>query len=671
MRQISQAQARQNGRKILFLGRNEPPLSQAAQEILSGPILASGVALVATHGDPLSHLRERLPAEMQGAHFPTTQPIEACVRLVRRPVDMVAVVVSQLQPEERGALLAKAETRSIEEVSARNRLDESAYMPKVVGKKSIRPVFSSAVNAGIITTICDAQPNDFSQSPYHTLPGHQGIQLLAEAASRRGYRLEREDNKTYIFTNDSGSFVCTQNTPDTSIFSPMLTTDKSMTKILLARFGIPVPGGKVFDESREALKYFLSRKGPQVVKPLDGMGGYGVTAGIKDRVEFLIAWRKARAHGTQIIVEDYFEGDEIRIIVLGGRVVVAFCRVPAHVIGDGVRTISELIAVKNKARARNPFMKKHEIKEENCDLMRAYGRSFEEVPAAREFVRLGSPSNIGMGGEAVSVLEPLHPSFHRLARKVWDAIPGATILGLDVLIKDMSRDAEWPGNACVIEVNSNPTIGMPCFVSYGPPFRSLPDDILDFVEARQYDTISRDWGVPTIAPAAAYHSRCGGDSFARDYSTQMRLLRQAAHARNLPVVFQEGVFTIIGEETRRVGFYMGMSSWTRWVARRASDDKEWTKQLLRKHGIATPNGAKFAADAQKKAWEYAQALQCPVVVKPISGSGGRGISTSITSRAHFLEAWKLATATGVSSILVEEYVAGNDYRILVIGNAIR
>jgi D-alanine-D-alanine ligase-like ATP-grasp enzyme len=297
--------------------------------------------------------------------------------------------------------------------------------------------------------------------------------------------------------------------------SKLLTGDKHLTKSVLSRSGIPVPVGAAFAEQSAALKYFLSRKCPQVVKPLDSFGGRGVTVGVHDKKTFFASWKNARAHANRIIIEDFFEGDEVRISVLGGRIVAAMCRVPAFVVGDGASSISQLVFEKNKIRNNNPRLRMSPIT--SFDQIRLDGRSLDEVPAENEYVRLSTTSYSSLGGENVAVLGHLHPSIIETAEKVYHAIPGATLLGLDVLIKDFSAEATHQ-NVCVLEVNANPAITTPVFAAYGPPFSNVPNDLLDFVASGHYETARRaDWnGKPVISPAPIYNARCGGNRSGED-----------------------------------------------------------------------------------------------------------------------------------------------------------
>jgi len=533
------------------------------------------------------------------------------------------------------------------------------------------PCFDSIVNAGIIDAIVAKGANDFSASDYHGRKGDIARHLIGDVARAQGFTVEPLMKRIYRVSKRGRDIVFQQNAPDISIGWSRITLNKVVTKDLLSQRGLPVPSGRVFADETKALAYFRTRVLAQVVKPASGGGGYGVTAGVVNEAAFVSAWRKAIALDRRVIVEDFVDGDEIRIITVGGKVAAAVCRVPAHIIGDGVRTIEELVADKNKARRENPLLKLYPIK--SLEQVELDGRQASDVPAKGERVRLSTVSNVAMGGESVSIIEQLHPSIIALAEKAARAVPGAILLGLDVLVRDFSADAASDGNACIIEINSNPAIATPYFAAFGPPASDLPRMLLDYSyrKVRESGRDKTSASAPGILPAPAYHAACGGESFRRDYSTQMRLIRQAAYARNLRVNAISREVTVISDRRRRVAFFQGMSDRTRSVSRAASNNKEWTKDLLREAGICTPQGAVYSGDAMDKAWAFARSLEVPVVIKPIAGSGGSGVATEIASLPHFEQAWREAAATGSKTIMVEEFHTGRDYRVLVIGDAIR
>ncbi len=94
-----------------------------------------------------------------------------------------------------------------------------------------------------------------------------------------------------------------------------------------------------------------------------------------------------------------------------------------------------------------------------------------------------------------------------------------------------------------------------------------------------------------------------------------------------------------------------------------ADDKESTKKLLSSMGIPVPEG--LAVQTAEEALEAVKEIGFPVVVKPLIGNHGRGISVNITNDKELLTAYRIASDI-YETTLVEKYLSGFDYRILVI-----
>ena len=94
-----------------------------------------------------------------------------------------------------------------------------------------------------------------------------------------------------------------------------------------------------------------------------------------------------------------------------------------------------------------------------------------------------------------------------------------------------------------------------------------------------------------------------------------------------------------------------------------ADDKERTKSILSSMGIPVPQG--YSADNIEEALEIAENVGYPVVVKPLSGNHGRGITINITNPEELLIAFKKAEEI-CDTVLVEKYLYGFDFRVLVI-----
>jgi cyanophycin synthetase len=99
------------------------------------------------------------------------------------------------------------------------------------------------------------------------------------------------------------------------------------------------------------------------------------------------------------------------------------------------------------------------------------------------------------------------------------------------------------------------------------------------------------------------------------------------------------------------------------IAESIAQDKELTKQLLESIGVPVPGGG--SVDEIEDAWRIMQSLGAPAVVKPRDGSQGRGVTVNVETREQLEAAW--AAASDVSSdVIVERFIPGDDYRLLVV-----
>jgi hypothetical protein len=177
---------------------------------------------------------------------------------------------------------------------------------------------------------------------------------------------------------------------------------------------------------------------------------------------------------------------------------------------------------------------------------------------------------------------------------------------------------------------------MACFPSYGAVEEDFVHKLVDAAlnAAAQTRRIKERVAKADIVPADIYYAPCNGESFERNYSTQRRLIRQAAYARNLQVQCISSAITIVSNGSDRATFMDGKPHFTRLIGCVATYDKEWTKKLLRDACVSTPAGGMFDASEREDGWAFAQTLQMPVVVKPKFGTGGKGVATNIWTRSR-------------------------------------
>ena len=139
----------------------------------------------------------------------------------------------------------------------------------------------------------------------------------------------------------------------------------------------------------------------------------------------------------------------------------------------------------------------------------------------------------------------------------------------------------------------------------------------------------------------------------------------AATERGIPSIrLTEGNLVQLGYGVRQRRIWTAETNQTSAIAEGISKDKDLTKSLLSACGVPVPEGRIVESPAD--AWEAAEDIGVPVVVKPSDGNHGRGVSTDLMSRAEVEAAFHLADAEG-SAVIVERFVRGNEHRLLVVG----
>lgn len=139
----------------------------------------------------------------------------------------------------------------------------------------------------------------------------------------------------------------------------------------------------------------------------------------------------------------------------------------------------------------------------------------------------------------------------------------------------------------------------------------------------------------------------------------------AATDRNIPSIrLTEGNLVQLGYGARQRRIWTAETDRTSAIAEGIASDKDLSKSLLQMCGVPVPEGREV--DSPEDAWEAAEDIGVPVVVKPSDGNHGRGVFTNLTVREEVHAAYTAALEEG-SSVMVERFVRGNEHRLLVVG----
>ncbi len=147
------------------------------------------------------------------------------------------------------------------------------------------------------------------------------------------------------------------------------------------------------------------------------------------------------------------------------------------------------------------------------------------------------------------------------------------------------------------------------------------------------------------------------------------LIVRAAAARGIPwrrlgresmVQFGQGVCQ------RRI--WTAVTDRTSSIAEGIAVSKQLTKDVLAAAGVPVPLGRVVSSAAE--AWETAQAVGMPVVVKPADGNHGRGVFLNLSCREEIERAFPVASSEGrrEQTVVVEQFVPGVEHRLLVVGD---
>ena len=140
----------------------------------------------------------------------------------------------------------------------------------------------------------------------------------------------------------------------------------------------------------------------------------------------------------------------------------------------------------------------------------------------------------------------------------------------------------------------------------------------------------------------------------------------AAKARGIPFRrLTQGSLVQFGWGSRQRRIQAAEMDTTGAIAESIAQDKELTKSLLLAAGVPVPEGRPVTS--AEDAWAAAQAIGGAVVVKPQDGNQGKGVTVNVSTREAVMAAYDTAKQFR-DDVLVERYLVGSDYRVLIVGD---
>jgi GNAT-family acetyltransferase (TIGR03103 family) len=280
--------------------------------------------------------------------------------------------------------------------------------------------------------------------------------IIADEALRRGIRVEVLDAEAgeMRLTHGGRSVITRESLSEfTSAIAMCRCDDKRLTRRLVAEAGITVPRARVatFDDGDFN---FLKEVGEVVVKPTRGEQGKGITVGITVEDgpgELAAALARAREQHPDVLIEQRVRGDDLRLVVIDGKVVAAAVRVPAEVIGTGERSVRDLIQSESRRRSEASGGEASIPLDEITEATVADGGwRLDDVLPEGTRLRVRRTANFHQGGTIHDVTAKVHPELCRVAVAAAEAI-GIRVTGIDLVVPDVTGD-----DYVFIEANERP-----------------------------------------------------------------------------------------------------------------------------------------------------------------------------------------------------------------------
>jgi D-alanine-D-alanine ligase-like ATP-grasp enzyme len=257
--------------------------------------------------------------------------------------------------------------------------------------------------------------------------------------------------------------------------------DKVSTKHFLRLGGFSTPKGEGFmqnwwaDEMKAdtedvlrvhaAIEYINANLVyPVYVKPHDGACGLHVWKCYSDSQVLEVLEQYERRRMKVALIEAAVSMPDYRIVVLDGRIISAFRRDPAQVVGDGVSTVEQLrnrLARESAARDEDVHVESY-IPQMNARLARI-GIDNQDVLGPQEVVQLIDMSNLCAGGTALDLTDQIHSRWATLAVDLATYL-NLRLSGIDIACLDLTSDL---GEYAILEVNGTP--GLDLYGAVGEP----------------------------------------------------------------------------------------------------------------------------------------------------------------------------------------------------------
>lgn len=272
-----------------------------------------------------------------------------------------------------------------------------------------------------------------------------------------------------------------------SKISKEIQKDKWVTNTVISRLGLPIPAWDTIDNKTDLEAKWSKFKKPVVIKPTGLTGGNGVVVGIENLEEGKKAFEFAKKTvdskerddwQKKIMIQEQVEGEDYRLLVIGGKLEIATKRIPAFIVGDGQSTIEQIIELVNKDPKRDISNPTHTLKpiiidEPLVEYLKEQKLTLQDIPEEGEKVPVRKVASMSQGGITEDFTDSVSPEIKYIVESIAQSIH-AFVIGVDILCKDLSKPLTQD-NGAILEVNTMPE----AYLNFFPVIGTDRADVVD------------------------------------------------------------------------------------------------------------------------------------------------------------------------------------------------
>jgi len=303
--------------------------------------------------------------------------------------------------------------------------------------------------------------------------------LIKQEAENRGWNVDVLSEEAgllrLVLPHNKKLIVHSSLSPFTPATAVTIADDKYATFVIAKEINVPVAETHRIAQVTEALD-LLRTYGEIVIKPAGEAHGNGVSTQLKDVKQVESAFKIATEYKSSILVQPHLAGDDVRLLFIGSQLAAAAIRRPASILGDGKRTIREIVLDENSSGKRAPDYQKELNSIDVSAAERYLGRAIDLITEEnKEYIVVGT-ANIGTGGTAEDITDEIQSHIVEDGLKILRTA-GLATGAVDFIIGKKSH--------VLLEINANPSFGLHVYPSAG--------------KSRDVTSLYLDWLVKEVA----------------------------------------------------------------------------------------------------------------------------------------------------------------------------